>query len=345
MHAMTRVLSIILLGLLAAVVLAAAVALLLPSAAHVERSIVVDAPQATVFALANGFERFPDWSPWHDADPDISYSLEGPSHGVGATMTWSSQLEAVGTGRQRIVESEPYRLVRYLYEFGDRGTSEAAIVVEPADSRSRVSWSLDTEFGWNLVARFFGLAFDRMVGPDLEEGLERLKALAEGLPGDDWSDIQISVQELAPVALAVTAGQAGPGSEVEAAALAEAYGRVDGYLRRSGLEPAGPPVAITRDRDPEVGWSFFAGVPIAEVPQVLPDRDAPVRIGQTPEGLTVVAIHPGSRNRITDTVAKTEAFIAAHGFERAGPQWEQYLDDPATTPADRLTTRVCMPVR
>lgn len=189
MRTINRALGIVLLGLLGAVLVAAAVALLLPARAHAERSLVIEAPPATVFALVNGFELFPRWSPWHAADPGIEYRFEGPSHGVGATMSWHSESQVVGNGSQRIVASEPYRLVRIVYEFGERQSADAAFVVEPQGLGSRVTWSLDTDFGWNLVARYFGLAFDRMVGPDLELGLANLKTLAESLPDADWSDL------------------------------------------------------------------------------------------------------------------------------------------------------------
>jgi hypothetical protein len=38
------------------------------------------------------------------------------------------------------------------------------------------------DLGANPLARYFGLWMDGMVGPDFEEGLGRLKALAEAQP-------------------------------------------------------------------------------------------------------------------------------------------------------------------
>lgn len=345
MRTMTKILSILLLGLLAAVVLAAAVALLLPRSAHTERSIVIDSPAPAVFAIVNGFTLFQEWSPWADLDPDTEYFFDGPRHGVGAVMAWSSTSRAIGAGSQRIVASEPDRVVRFAYEFGDQGKADAALAVEPEGAASRVTWTLDTEFGWNLVGRYFGLAFDAMVGPDFEKGLDKLKVLAEALPTDDWSTLDMSIVELDPVVIAVTSGEAGPSADAAAPALAAAYGRVVDFLSSNGLEQAGPPVAITRSWDPDDGWSFFAGIPIAEAPKDRPERDAPVRVGQTPEGLTAVAGHRGPYDRLEATHATLEAVVAAYGYESAGPHWEQYVSDPGVTPADELITRVCIPVR
>ena len=145
--------------------------------------------------------------------------------------------------------------------------------------------------------------------------------------------------------IAVTAGRAGPGPSAASAALTEAYGRVLAFLSRSRIAPAGAPVAITREWDPEDGWEFFAGIPIAEPPAVLPDREAQVRIGRTPEGRSVVAVHVGPYAGLETTYDAIAAYIAVHDLEPAGPRWEQYVSDPGTTPVGELITRVCVPVR
>lgn len=88
------------------------VGLLLPRRVHVERSAVIDAPRATVFALVNGYKSFNKWSPWFDKDPSARYSYEGPELGVGANMSWSGDPNTVGSGSREIVESRPFEAVR-----------------------------------------------------------------------------------------------------------------------------------------------------------------------------------------------------------------------------------------
>jgi Polyketide cyclase / dehydrase and lipid transport len=55
----------------------------------------------------------------------------------------------------------------------------ATLVLAPEGTGTRATWSLDTDFSGSLLGRYFGLALDRMVGPDYEKGLAQLKALAE----------------------------------------------------------------------------------------------------------------------------------------------------------------------
>ncbi len=59
---------------------------LLPRTAQVERTAIVEAPQATVFAALNGYGTFNEWSPWFQRDPDAQYTMEGPEFGEGAQV-------------------------------------------------------------------------------------------------------------------------------------------------------------------------------------------------------------------------------------------------------------------
>jgi uncharacterized protein YndB with AHSA1/START domain len=154
--------------------------LLLPSNTHVERSVVIDRPPAQVFATVNSFQRFQEWSPWAAYDPNAKYTFEGPSSGVGARMRWTGN-RSVGSGSQEIVESVPGRRVGIALDF-DGSLAQAAYTLVPEGSGTRLTWSFDSSHGYNPMSRMFGLLFDRMIGPDYETGLGKLKALLESEP-------------------------------------------------------------------------------------------------------------------------------------------------------------------
>jgi hypothetical protein len=65
----------------------------------------------------------------------------------------------------------------------DSNVATSTMRIEPATGGgSQVTWSFDTSFEGNFAGRYFGLLLDRMIGPDYEKGLGRLKALAETAP-------------------------------------------------------------------------------------------------------------------------------------------------------------------
>ncbi len=162
-------------------VLLVAGSLLLPARTHVERSITIQRPPAEVFATLNSFRRFNEWSPWFAADPQARYAYEGPAEGVGAGMRWSGN-QAVGTGSQRIIESQPPARVVVALDFGGHPSVATYTLRAEGAGATRVTWAFDTEHGYNPMSRWFGLLFDRMIGPDYERGLASLKTLLETTP-------------------------------------------------------------------------------------------------------------------------------------------------------------------
>ena len=165
-------------ALLAAIALLTGIAYLLPRAVHVERAVTIDRPAAVIFPYINSLRRADEWSPWKDYDPNVSMTYSGPDAGVGARMSWAGNKQ-VGSGSQMITESVADRSVASDLPFGGEGPAKAALALDAAGAATRVLWSLDMDVGNNPVSRYVGLFMDRMVGPDYERGLAKLKALVE----------------------------------------------------------------------------------------------------------------------------------------------------------------------
>lgn len=165
--------------LLIIVILLGLVGLVLPSSTHVERSAVINAPQPLVFSYLNDFKKFNEWSPWYRKDPDARYEFTGPAVGVGSRMAWDSEHEHVGKGAQEIVQARPFEYVQTLLDFGPQGTANASFTLNNANGATQIVWAFDTEHGWNLINRYFGLIMDGMIGPEYEAGLVNLKEVAE----------------------------------------------------------------------------------------------------------------------------------------------------------------------
>lgn len=156
-----------------------AIAFTLPRHAHVERSIRVQAPASTVFALADDITRFNDWSPWAAIDPQTKYEFSGPGQGAGATMHWSSHDPDIGSGEMQIVGAEPNSVVRLRLTFGPHAHASSNILIQRRNGGVLVTWGFDADLGYSIAGRYMGLFMDHMLGPDFERGLARLKRLAE----------------------------------------------------------------------------------------------------------------------------------------------------------------------
>ena len=168
----------VILGLVTLIVLIVVIGFLLPRQVHVERSIVINAPQAQLFEALNSFKRFNEFSPWAALDPNTQYTYEGPESGVGAKMSWVSNDPDLGSGTNEIVESRAPDLIRTKLNFGGQ-PAEASFTFAAADGATRVTWGFDGDLGDNPIMRFVGLMFDKWIGSDYEKGLARMKQVME----------------------------------------------------------------------------------------------------------------------------------------------------------------------
>jgi uncharacterized protein YndB with AHSA1/START domain len=203
-------------SLLGVVVLFFVVGVFLPQAAHVERSITTSASPETVYGLVDGFKHFNEWSPWAGLDPATKYTYSGPETGVGARMEWSSANPDVGNGSQEVIAVEPGRRVTSKLDFGMDNPTTSTISLVPDGTGTRVTWTLDIDFSGSIIGRYFGLALDRMVGPDYEKGLARLKHVAESTTPADApliSSSRSTVPATAAVPATSTETAAAPNSQ------------------------------------------------------------------------------------------------------------------------------------
>ncbi len=339
-----RLLKRMLVILAAVLILLVVVGLMLPSTAKVERSIRIDSPTCTVYSLVNGFQSFNKWSPWFALDPDARYSYEGPVAGPGAKISWFSENPNLGSGSQTIVENDPDKLVRLELDFGRQGKAKSYFRLEPEGAATSLTWGFETDFGYDLPGRYYGLFFDSMVGGDYARGLENLKNLAESLPRANWCASEITVEEVVPFNFAYFSGSSAAAHEEIEKALAAAYREVQRFMRNNGLRQNGPPICVTLKHTAE-DYRFEAGIPVDRIPAREPQEGAPVQIRSSYGGTVVRAIHRGSYAAIPETYAKIEAFMAAHNMEEGTLPWEQYVSDPATTPEAERVTNVYYPVK
>ena len=106
-------------------------------------------------------------------------------------MTWSSDHPRLGSGSQEITKSVPPSQVTSTIDFGGSGAAEASFNLEATPGGTLLSWRIESDLGTNIVARYFGLGFNRMLGPLCEQGLADLKSLAESHVEDSGPNLEI----------------------------------------------------------------------------------------------------------------------------------------------------------
>ena len=177
-----RALKVTLLVLLGLVVVVVGIGAFLPKDFRVERSIEIDASPEVVFEQVSSLRKWNAWSPWIARDPSIKNEFTGPDDGVGATVSWTS--EESGDGTQTITLSEPPTRIEMKLDFGDMGQPNADWTFVPSDDGVRVTWGLSGTASGPLGG-YFAKMMDGWVGADYEDGLARLKQVAESMPAGE----------------------------------------------------------------------------------------------------------------------------------------------------------------
>lgn len=150
-------------------VLAMLVGVLLSGRWQVERSALVAAPPATVFAWLDDPRRWDEWAPLGD----VKTTFSGPARGAGATRSWDHP--ELGDGVFRIVSTIPDHEVRYHVEVQEGSLiTDGTIELAPEGTGTRVTWRENGDFGRNPLMGYTARSMDRMQGPQMELTLARL---------------------------------------------------------------------------------------------------------------------------------------------------------------------------
>lgn len=151
--------------------------MLMPSAIKVERTTVIAAPPAKIYALIVDPRAWPKWEAWSRRDPSMKTTYAGAPSGPGAKWSWTGK---DGPGEMELTAAEPDKSVSYSIFFPDGGMrATGQLVLTPEPGGTRVDWKSGGDVGKNPVMRWFVPFLDNLIGKDFAEGLAGLKAVAE----------------------------------------------------------------------------------------------------------------------------------------------------------------------
>jgi hypothetical protein len=149
-----------------------------PDSFGVQRSAAINAPAEKIFPLINDLHAHTSWSPF-EKDPNMKRTHSGAPQGKGAVYEWDGDRK-VGSGRLAIADSTPSNITMILDMFKPfKAHNTVNFLLEPQGSATRVTWAMRGQQPYmaKLMSTFINC--DKMVGGQFEEGLAKLKALAE----------------------------------------------------------------------------------------------------------------------------------------------------------------------
>ena len=142
----------------------------LPRHVEVARSATLPVAPERVLALAASNEGYQRFNPYADTDPALKIDMFGPSEGVGSGFAFAGK-EGKGT---QTVTAQDAESVTFAIDLGAMGQPVQSIRAVEVDGGSAVTWTVQSDMGFNPVFRVFGLFMDGMMGPVFERGLAKL---------------------------------------------------------------------------------------------------------------------------------------------------------------------------
>jgi uncharacterized protein YndB with AHSA1/START domain len=173
---MLKIIAIIIALLIAAVLIYAATK---PDSFRIERSTTIKAPPEKVSAYLTDFKQWAAWSPWEEKDPAMKRTYSGAATGKGAVYGWEGN-KNVGSGRMEILDAQPQKVtikLDFLAPFEAHNTAE--YTMQPEGASTKVTWAMFGPANYMSKVMTTVMSMEKMVGPDFEAGLAKLKAAAE----------------------------------------------------------------------------------------------------------------------------------------------------------------------
>lgn len=135
------------------------------------------------------------------------------------------------------------------------------------------------------------------------------------------------------------------------AAVAGAFQTITAFQHANRIQTSGPP-RVVYSQWSQTGVTFVAEVPIAEMPPPNVRDTSDVAIKLSPETRALRFEHLGAYRDVRTTYDRIEAWLRERGgiktaadWARYAPMWEEYLNDPASTPEADLITRIYLTLR
>jgi effector-binding domain-containing protein len=154
--------------------------------------------------------------------------------------------------------------------------------------------------------------------------------------------------EVPPTLAAQMPGECGPDPAAISSAMRTAFERLMGFLRQYKLSPTRPPRTIYTAYGPQ-GVKFVVAMPIP-APPVATRTIGPGFIKPLASMKALRFTHRGPYANLMNTYGQITEFLKAKGLMKTEadwakymPMWEEYLNDPRTTPEADLLTYIYLP--
>lgn len=174
-----KIIGLVLVGIIALVLITG---LFVDGKYAVEREVTINKPKQEVFDYLKYLKNQSNFSVWAKIDPAMKTEFRGDDGTVGFVSAWDSENPDAGKGEQKIVEIAVGERIDYELHFIEpfESTDYAYLTTSAVnDSVTEVKWGFKGEMKYPMNLMLLTMNMEKMLAPDLENGLKNLKAILE----------------------------------------------------------------------------------------------------------------------------------------------------------------------
>lgn len=148
----------------------------------VEREVTINKPKQEVFDYLKYLKNQSNYSVWAKIDPAMKTEFRGEDASVGFVSAWDSKNPDAGKGEQKITKIADGKRIDYELHFIEpfESTDFAYMTTEAInDSVTNVKWGFNGKMKYPMNLMMLTMDMEKMLAPDLENGLKNLKAILE----------------------------------------------------------------------------------------------------------------------------------------------------------------------
>ena len=148
----------------------------------VVREVTINKPKQEVFDYVKYLKNQSNFSVWAKIDPAMKTEFRGEDGTVGFVSAWDSKNPDAGKGEQKIVRIEDGNRIDYELHFIEpfESTDFAYLSTEAvSDNQTKVKWGFDGKMKYPMNLMMLFMDMEKMLAPDLQNGLNNLKMLLE----------------------------------------------------------------------------------------------------------------------------------------------------------------------
>lgn len=167
-------------GLFVLAILFTLLSFFIPSTVRVSRVMEINASREKIYTAVSDVSEWKNWMPWSGADSLFTITIDSTADKINASYGWAVKNDVSKKGKITVKELLADEVITASELSGyNLSPGSFKLYIDNKASFILVEWKIKIALKWYPWSKLKGILLDKIYGPVLENGLERLKIYCE----------------------------------------------------------------------------------------------------------------------------------------------------------------------